>query len=181
MRSSQLAFMTCGLLRFPIDHPANRTFVERSPEAWTQAEGSDGFIGYIPEPEPDARPNRFLEVEYADRCAITLTRWRDLESVHSFVFHSPSQAAALRDRFQWFLKDDWPTSVAWWFDIDNIPTQTEALARYDLLAVSGATPDAFDLRHPFHPNGNPTKIDRTSARRTASREPLAEDLNQNQR
>lgn len=174
MRSSQLAFMTCGLLRFPIDHAANQSFVERSPEAWTEAEASDGFIGYIPEPEPDARPNRFLEVEYANRCAITLTRWRDLESVYSFVFYSSSHTAARRDRSQWFLKGDWPTSVAWWFDIDNVPTQTEALDRYDLLAISGATPEAFDLLHPFHSNGTPAKIDRTSARRTANRTPLGE-------
>jgi hypothetical protein len=174
MRWPQLAFMTCGLLRVPIDDPANQTFVERSVAAWVEAEASDGFIGYLPEPDPDARPNRFREDENANRCAITLTRWRDLESVYSFVFHSSSHSAALRDRSQWFLKGDWPTSVAWWFDADTVPTQIEALGRYDLLATSGSTPAAFDLRHPFGSNGTPAKIDRTSARRMADREPPTE-------
>jgi hypothetical protein len=178
MRSSHLAFMTCGLLRAPLDDASNRTFVERSPAAWADAEASDGFIGYLPEPDPDGRPNRFLELEYANRCAITLTRWRDLESVYGFVFHSSSHAAALRDRSQWFLKGDWPTSVAWWFDADTVPTQLEALARYDLLATSGSTPAAFDLRHPFGSNGTTVRIDRSSYRQPTNREPSAEQLNQ---
>ena len=72
MRCSHLAFMTCGLLRVPMDDAANQTFVERSPAAWADAEASTGFIGYLPEPNPDARPNRFLEAEYANRGARTV-------------------------------------------------------------------------------------------------------------
>ena len=165
MRSWHVAFMTCGVLRVPIDHPANRSFVERSLPAWEEAEANDGFVGYLPEPDVDGRPQRFIADEYALRCAITLTRWRDLDSVYGFAFQSPSHAAALRDRSQWFLHGDWPTSVAWWFDADSLPTQADSLARYDLLVASGPTPAAFDLRHPFDPHGTPVTIDRARARR----------------
>jgi len=165
MRSWHLAFMTCGVLRAPIEDPGNETFLQRSLGAWAEAEAHDGFLGYLPEPDPDGRPTRFSDPEFANRCAITLTRWRDLESVYGFVFHTSAHASALRDRSQWFLHGDWPTSVAWWIEDDMVPTQPESLARYDMLAARGPGPMAFDLRHPFDVHGAPATIDRASARR----------------
>ena len=175
MRTWHLAFMTCGVLRVPIDDPANRSFVERSAAAWAAAAANTGFLGYLPEPNPDGRPNRFGDHEFAHRCAITLTRWRDLESVYGFAFRSPDHAAALRDRSHWFLHGDWPTSVAWWFDADRPPTQEESLARYDRLVTDGPTPAAFELRHPFDATGAPVTIDRAAAGQTNASPPTVTD------
>lgn len=145
-----VAVMTCGLLRAPIDHPDLAEFVERSPAVWERAARSDGFLGHIDE-DPDLRPARFADVYFRQRCAITLSYWRDLESVHEFVYGGTDHTQALRDRRRWFLAGDWLTHVAWWFGPGDRPTQAEGVARYERLDTIGPTPDGFDLRRPLRP------------------------------
>lgn len=108
--------------------------------------------------------------------AETLSVWDDLESVFAFSY-SGLHAEALRHRREWFPKGEFPIYVAWWVADDHIPTWTEACERIDYLHQNGASPHAFDFRHPFDAEGQPVKIRRKadpSSERRSSSEPLVE-------
>ena len=148
MNEAKIAMMTCGLLRVPIDHHDVADFVRRSPAVWEFAATSDGYLGHIDE-DPDLRPERFAADDFRLRCAITLSFWRDVDSVRAFAYRSTNHADALHARRRWFLTGEWPTHVAWWFTAGRRPSQAEGVARYERLDFFGPTPYAFDLRHPF--------------------------------
>jgi hypothetical protein len=149
---ARLAYLTCGVLRFPIDDERNRDFVELSGQAWAEAESSGGYLGNVEE-DLDVRPPRFAAPEFRGRCAITLTFWADLDSIRAFVYRSGPHPAALRRRRDWFVAGDWPLSVGWWFNGEQLPDQREGVRRYDLLDRAGPGPTAFDLRHAFASDG----------------------------
>ena len=94
-----------------------------------------------------------------DRLAMTLSTWRDLESVASFAYRG-LHAEALSLRGEWFQRGPWPGIAAWWIDGDHTPGWDEAAERVDLLHTQGPTAAAFTFRQPFDAAGSPVKLDR---------------------
>jgi Domain of unknown function (DUF3291) len=58
---------------------------------------------------------------------------------------------------------------AWWVPDDRTPDWHEAKARHEHLLDHGATPYAFDFKHLFGPDGNPTAIDRARVKLSVER------------
>jgi len=73
-----------------------------------------------------------------DQLAMTLSLWRDLESVAAFSYRG-IHGDALSKRAEWFMKGPWPSYVAWWVDEHHQPTWREAVDRIDQLHVYGST------------------------------------------
>lgn len=154
--------MTASLLRENVDHPSIQGFLDRSDAAFAAAEASAGFIARSRFPEPGDEqiwgewvvPTIFQPSDYPNRLPPTLSLWRDLESVFAFAY-SGLHAEALNKRREWFIHSKEPGYVAWWVDDDHIPNWAEACARYDKLQRAGASPEAFDFKHPFTPDGKP--------------------------
>jgi hypothetical protein len=168
---ARVAFFTFGVLREPIGHPQTKGFEDRAPGAFAEASAAPGFIGYPQEmvARPDNPRLVWPAAKGPDRDAMmTLSLWKDLESVFAFSYARQGiHADALRLRKQWFLKPEWPNYVGWWAADDHQPTWQEAIDRHHLLSVRGPTADAFDFHSPFDAAGRPIN---------ALRRPIALDV-----
>jgi hypothetical protein len=153
---ASIGFLTFGLMRAPSGDPAVRGFELRIAATYDRAADAAGFLGsYAEGSDADlARPARWADPAYDGRCAITVTRWRDLGSVHAFA-SGPAHAGVMRRGHAWMERGDWPTHVAWWLADDEPVALVDAARRYDLLDAKGPTADAFTFGSPFDPDGRP--------------------------
>lgn len=172
---ARIAFMTYAVLAEVWDDPANKGFRERIDAAVRTLEQSSGFIASDFDESPawgEMQTPRVLDrPEFADRFAVTLSLWEDLESVFAYAYHA-AHGESLRHRHEWFIRGEWPVYVAWWVADDQQPTWAEAIARYDSLHERGPAPEAFDFKQPFDANGSPVKLDRERAKAKATELPL---------
>ncbi len=170
---SRLAFMTFGVLREPWGSPGVAEFEARLDRVFAAADLAPGMIARddteitdwtMADDDPRWGPwgqYRLAQVYPDDRSdlattreAVTLSIWRDLESVFTFAYSGP-HLEALHKRGEWFEARRWPTYVGWWIADHELPTWADAVARLDRLHANGPGPDAFDFHHPFDAAGNP--------------------------
>ena len=180
----RLAFMTFGVLREPWGSPGVAGFEDRLDGTFAAADAAPGMIARddtditnwtMADDDPRWGPfgrYRLAEVYPHDRSdlattreAVTLSLWRDIDSVFAFAY-SGVHLEALQHKAEWFEARRWPTYVAWWVGDDHIPTWTDASARLDRLHASGPSPEAFDFHHPFDADGQP--VARPTLRREAA-------------
>ena len=180
----RLAIMTFGVLREPWGSPAVAGFEDRLDRTFAAADASPGMIARDDTEitdwtmaDDDPRWGLWgryqLAVVYpyersdlaTTREAVTLSLWRDIESVFAFAY-SGAHLEALQLRGEWFEARRWPTYVAWWVADDELPTWADATARLDRLHADGPGPAAFDFHHPFDAQGQ--AIPRPSFRRSAA-------------
>lgn len=171
---ARVAFMTSGVLQAEWGDPQVQGFVDRVPINFQTADGSPGFITRSDDDPPHTNwggelviPRTLDRPEFVGKRVFTLTLWQDLESVFAFSYNA-SHGESLRHRTEWFVKGDFPGYVAWWVDDDYTPSWQEAADRLDQLTGQGASPQAFDFKHPFDARGQPTVIDRQVVRTRAA-------------
>ncbi len=169
----RLAFMTFGVLREPWGSPGVRGFEDRLDATFAASDRAPGLLDRYDDdiddftmPDDDPRWGRWgpyrLPSVYpgvvtdlaSTREAVTLSIWRDIDSVFAFAYGG-LHIEALRRRSDWFEARRWPTYVAWWIGDDDQPTWAEATARLDRLHAEGPTPEAFDFHRPFDALGRP--------------------------
>ena len=176
MLMAKVAFMTIGLLHAPYGDPRVQGFFDRGDANFATAEASPGFMGrsqYDEATEADTwgastQPALFNSEAYLDRTPQTLSVWHDLESVFAFAYSSVHDEA-LSKRKEWFVHPEWPSYVAWWVDDAHTPSWQEAYERYEQLRRDGSSPNAFDFKRPFEPDGHPITIDRAVVKRITQR------------
>jgi hypothetical protein len=170
---ARLAFMTFGILREPYGSPGSAGFEDRLARTFAAANLAPGMIAYddtevtdwtMPVDDPRWGPfgrYRLADVYPDDRSdlsktreAVTLSVWRDIESVFAFAY-SGLHLKALQRKAEWFEPRRWPTYVAWWIGDDEKPTWDDAATRLDRLHRDGPGPEAFDFHHPFDAEGQP--------------------------
>jgi hypothetical protein len=163
--SPRIAFFTLGVLKAPVGDPEVQGFVDRIGDVYAAADGSSGFFdrsvrnletwehSWGPVIAPTCVPKGLLLTQLA----MTLTLWRDLESVAAFAYHGIHREA-LSKRADWFNSGPWPSYVAWWVDGQHKPNWSEAVDRIDHLHAHGSTPVAFSFRQPFDSTGVPTRM-----------------------
>jgi len=82
---------------------------------------------------------------------LNLSVWHDADSLHAYTYKT-DHVDFLRRRRQWFEPvEGLPVTVLWWVPAGNLPTVDEAIAKLNLLAEQGPTPDAFTFRERFEP------------------------------
>jgi len=186
---AKLAFYTYGILEDSHGSPHSKGFVDRVSFVFESAEKDEGFIDragsrYLetqdsPWGDPAASP-RFTAEQREARIkddsvttaasdefeAATVSIWDDWESVYAFAYNG-RHMEALKKRSEWFVKPDWPTSVAWWVKDGETPTREAATSRLEHLHDKGSTPHAFDFKTPFDASGTPWKIDRSKIQERA--------------
>jgi hypothetical protein len=160
---SRIAFCTFGVLRAPVGDSLVQGFVDRIADVYNAAEGSAGFFdrsvrnvetwehswGQVIAPK--CAPGGLAFTQFA----MTLSLWRDLESVAAFAYHG-THREALSKRDDWFERGPWPPYVAWW--TEHQPSWGEAADRIDLLHTRGPTAEAFSFRQPFDSTGTPARM-----------------------
>jgi Domain of unknown function (DUF3291) len=172
-----LAFTTFAIMKAPYGDPIVKGFEDLTPITFAEAERSPGFIArakevddrsteipqgqlassYLSNFERDwGRWGKFAVPRFydggheisTDTRAGTLSLWRDIQSVHTFVYRSLHRNA-LAKRHEWFRKPEWPTYTMWWVSDQNTVTWREACARLEHLYDQGPTPVAFDFHRRF--------------------------------
>src|SRR5260370_24647158 len=111
----KLAFMTVGILREAVGHAQVQGFVDRIPGVYGAAEASDGFhdrsirdVGtWLHSWGPVELPHCFPAPPEETQIAMTLSLWRDLESVAAFTYHGP-HGEALTKRSDGLAKNNLP-------------------------------------------------------------------------
>lgn len=163
--SPRIAFFTLGVLKAPVGDLVVQGFVDRIADVYAAADGSEGFFdrsvrdvqtwehSWGPVIVPTCLPSGLP----LNQLAMTLSLWRDLESVAAFAYHGVHREA-LSHRGDWFESGSWPSYVAWWVDGQHRPAWSEAVERADHLHVHGPTPTAFSFRKPFDPWGEPMRM-----------------------
>jgi hypothetical protein len=170
---ARLAFYTFGLLHEPWGGEVVRPFVEAAPDVFSAAAAAPGYIARAVPPDLN-RPKsgqdygewgvhvtpRFNDggslpgtVTVAD----TLSLWANISAVRAFAY-SGKHVAALKRRWEWFRKGDWPPYVMWWVGDCETPTWGQATSKLELLHDKGPTVAAFNFRTPFGADGRPTSI-----------------------
>lgn len=171
---SKLAFMTVGVLREAVGHAQVQGFVDRIGGVYGAAEASDGFhdrsirdVGtWLHSWGPVELPNCFPAAP-DEQIAMSLSLWKDLESVAAFTYHG-AHGEALTKRREWFEKYDLPVYVAWWVAADHPIDWKEGNARLDHLHANGATAFAFNFARPFNPEGKACLLDREAVKAKAA-------------
>jgi len=120
------------------------SFFELSESVNLVADSSPGFIW---------RPHSPLEI--SDRLGpqsllITLSVWRSLEDLRSFVYKG-LHAAAFRRRQEWFTALTEAHAAIWWIPAGTVPSLADAENRLIYLRKYGPTPYSFHLGKTFSP------------------------------
>ncbi len=155
---AKLAFVNLGILLQPYGDPQVRGFADRVDSVFEVAEDSHGFVMALFGDDSNV-PAMFRAPEFAGRVVHTLSVWKNLESVMAYAYGG-LHGEAFAKRKEWFEQGLFPSSVAWWVEDDQPVTWDEAHRRYELLHHQGSSPDAFNFKQPFTPDGVPYTIDR---------------------
>ena len=165
----KLAFLTVAVLHEPVGHARVQGFVDRIPAVYGAADGSDGFQARSIRDVATWKhswgevvvPNCYPKLENPESYAMTLSLWKDLESVAAFAYHG-AHGEALSKRKDWFQSLGLPTFVAWWVDAGHDVDWAEGAKRLDHLHEHGPTALAFNFAQPFDAQGNSRPLDRAA-------------------
>jgi hypothetical protein len=149
------SYMTDEVQGFALREPLNF-------EAATRAVGFVARSGYAGEPGPESWGEqvfpRFLQAGQTGAVS-SLSLWQDIESLMAFTY-AGVHAEALKHARHWNEKQAWPSLVLFWVAPGHVPSWTEAVRRFELLADKGPTSKAFSFKTTFSAKGVPHAIDR---------------------
>lgn len=146
-----VSIYTVGRLNHPYDHPASREFYEMGYKVMRQA----SILGNLIEEFSSDGVNLPEEAKGKGYPVLTLTVWKDLQSLYRFTY-SGKHSQALRNRSKWMqpYEEKHLSYVVWWTEIVKDVSWEEAFNRYNYYIQHGSTPYAFDFKHAFDENGD---------------------------
>src|SRR6476661_5996646 len=134
----QLAQFNIARIKYPLDDPRMREFVDNVERVNRLAEKIEGFIWRL----QDESGHAMNMLVYDDPHVLpNLTVWENVEALERFVWKTAHKRFYER-RAAWFEQPD-PTLVMWWIPVGARPSMKEGVARLDYLRVHGPTDYAF--------------------------------------
>ncbi|MFA9421239.1 MAG: DUF3291 domain-containing protein [Gammaproteobacteria bacterium] len=140
----QLAQLNIAKMKYPIDSPELADFVGNLDNINALADDSPGFIWRLQTDAGDATGIDF----FGDDTLVNMSIWKDVESLHSYVYRSAHNKIMSR-RKEWFHRVDKAYTVLWWIVAGTIPLLEEAKDKLELLKSQGPTAEAFSIKHAF--------------------------------
>ena len=137
----QLAQLNVALMRSPLDAPPMADFVAALDRINALANAAPGFVWRLQTDDGDATALR----PFGDDMLVNLSVWRDVESLHAYVYRS-QHAEVMRRRKEWFHHMAEAYTVLWWVPAGHRPDAAEAKARLDRLRADGPTAEAFTFK-----------------------------------
>ncbi|MCC5859572.1 MAG: DUF3291 domain-containing protein [Ectothiorhodospiraceae bacterium] len=144
MSRYELAQLNIALLRDSLESPLLADFVANLERINALADEAPGFVWRLETEEGDATALRPL----GDEVIINLSVWKDIESLHAYVYRS-AHAKIMSRRREWFHHMKEAYLVLWWVPAGHRPGVEEALERLKALREHGPHPDAFTFRKAF--------------------------------
>lgn len=145
MTSYELAQVNIARLKFPLDSPELKYFVDNLDPVNAVAEASDGFVWRLKDETGDATDIRIFDDEWI---VVNMSVWRDMDALKTFMYRGTHRELLAR-RHEWFERVHEAMSTLWWVPAGHRPTVAEAEERLRLLRAQGATDGAFTLNRAF--------------------------------
>ena len=146
MPEYQLAQLNLAKMKFPLDDPRMREFVERLEAINALADNAPGFVWRLQSEDGDATAIDFFGAD----TLVNMSVWQDIDSLRDYAFRS-AHKDVLGRRHQWFERVRQPCSVLWWIKAGRHPTLKQAAARLERLRRDGPGPQAFTFKHTCAP------------------------------
>jgi hypothetical protein len=146
MSTYELAQLNIALMKEPLESPGMADFVANLDRINALAESSPGFVWRLKTDDGNATALRPL----GEDTLVNISVWKDVEALNKYVYQS-AHVEIMRRRKEWFERMREAYVVLWWVPKGHRPTESEAIARLDLLRANGPTQDAFTFRHAFPP------------------------------
>lgn len=142
-----LAQINIARVRFPLDGPELKDFVDSLPKINALAEASPGYLWRLTDDGgADATGVRAFEQE---DILLNLTLWESVESLRDFAYQT-EHLEYMRRRREWFDYQGIPNHMAlWWVPDNHLPTVEEAKDRLEHLTKHGPTAYSFTFRDSF--------------------------------
>ncbi|MET9505460.1 DUF3291 domain-containing protein [Streptomyces sp. NPDC006622] len=145
----ELAQVNLARLKFPLDSPELKDFVDALDPVNADAEAADGYVWRLQSDEGNATD---VPVFGDDWLIVNLTVWRDPNALTAYMYQGRHREMLARRR-EWFERVQEAMTALWWVSAGHRPTVAEAEARLLHLRAHGPTPYAFTLRTSFPAQG----------------------------
>ncbi|MDX3572032.1 DUF3291 domain-containing protein [Streptomyces bobili] len=145
----ELAQVNISRLKFPLDSPELKDFVDALDPVNADAEAADGYVWRLQSEEGNATA---VPVFGDDWLIVNLTMWRDANALTAYMYQGRHREMLARRR-EWFDRVQEAMTALWWVPAGHRPTVAEAEARLLHLRAHGPTPYAFTLRTSFPAQG----------------------------
>jgi hypothetical protein len=133
-----LAQFNIARIKYPLDDPRMREFVENVDRLNKLADALPGFVWRL----KDESGHAMNMTVYGDPAILpNLTVWESAEALERFVFKT-LHGRFFQRRETWFEQPE-PTLVMWWVPAGDKPTLDEGIARLDHLKAHGPSDHAF--------------------------------------
>ena len=137
-QARHLAQFNIARIKYPLDDPRMREFVENVERVNGLADKMEGFVWRL----KDESGHAMNLTVYGDKAVLpNLTVWESAEALERFVFKTVHGRFFDR-RENWFEQPE-PTLVMWWVPAGHRPSLDEGVARLDHLKAHGPSDFAF--------------------------------------
>ncbi|GGW33726.1 hypothetical protein GCM10010503_07220 [Streptomyces lucensis JCM 4490] len=143
----ELAQVNIARLRFPLDSPQLKDFVDALDSVNATADGSAGFVWRLQSDSGNATDIPVLGDEWL---IVNMSVWRDTDALTAFMYQGRHRELLGRRR-EWFERLEEAVTALWWVPAGHRPAVAEAEDRLLHLRAHGPTPYAFTLRTSFPP------------------------------
>ncbi|MFE8015953.1 DUF3291 domain-containing protein [Streptomyces antibioticus] len=145
----ELAQVNIARLKFPLDSPELKDFVDALGPVNADADAAAGFVWRLQSEGGDATD---VPVFGDDWLIVNMSVWRDTDALTAYMYQGRHREMLARRR-EWFERVREAMTALWWVPAGHRPTVAEAEARLLHLRAHGPTPYAFTLRTSFPPGG----------------------------
>ncbi|MFF4570415.1 DUF3291 domain-containing protein [Streptomyces sp. NPDC001410] len=153
----ELAQVNIARLKFPLDSPELKDFVDALDPVNAVADAADGFVWRL---ESDSGNATDIPVLGDEWLIINMSVWRDSNALTAFMYQGQHRELLARRR-EWFERVSEAMATLWWVPAGHRPTVAEAEERLLHLREHGPTPYAFTLRTSF-PAQEATAVSRSA-------------------
>ncbi|MFJ8229229.1 DUF3291 domain-containing protein [Streptomyces sp. NPDC094448] len=152
MTSHELAQVNIARLKFPLDSPELKYFVDNLDPVNAAAEASAGFVWRLKdeaagtdETVGDATGIRIFDDEWL---IVNMSVWQGVDALKDFMYRGTHRELLTR-RHEWFERVAEAMTTLWWVPAGHRPTIAEAEERLTRLRTEGPTAQAFTLGRVF--------------------------------
>ncbi|MGW8883998.1 DUF3291 domain-containing protein [Streptomyces sp. NPDC055749] len=143
--SHELAQVNIARLKFPLDSPELKDFMDGLDPVNAVADAADGFVWRL---ESDSGNATDVAVFGDAWLIVNMSVWRDADALTTFMYAGRHRELMARRR-EWFAPVEEAMTVLWWVPAGIRPTVADAEKRLLHLREHGPTDEAFTLRKRF--------------------------------
>ena len=146
-----LAENNLAWMRYPFEDPRMAGMRDEIDRINRLGDRSPGFVWRFETAAGDATGVRVLD---DPRILFNLTIWETVADLRRYVYRT-EHVEFFRRRREWFLPPPREPVALWWVREGERPDVDEAMARIERLWRDGPSPDAFNLKQIYGPDGAP--------------------------